>query len=110
MLKGITVGLHAKTMQGVDDFGAPVYSDAVIQVDDVLVGAPSGDEVVTELQLTGKRLAYTLGVPKGDTNNWEDTEVEFFNEKFRTYGKPTQGIEDMIPLRWNKKVKVERYD
>jgi hypothetical protein len=36
--------------------------------------------------------------------------VEFFGEKFRTIGAPTQGIEDMIPLSWNKKVKVVRYE
>ena len=27
----------------------------------------------------------------------------------RTFGGVTQGIEDMIPLPWNKKVKVEHY-
>ena len=57
----------------------------------------------------GKRLAYVLGIPKGDSNTWTDTEVEFFGEKFKTYGEPTQGIDHLIPLSWNKKVKVERY-
>ena len=35
--------------------------------------------------------------------------VEFFGQRFRTYGDVTEGIEAMIPLQWNKKVKVERY-
>ena len=36
--------------------------------------------------------------------------VAFFGQKFRAYGSVTQGMEAMIPLRWNKKVKVERYE
>ena len=35
--------------------------------------------------------------------------LEFFGQKFRSYGAVTQGIEALIPLYWNKKVKVERY-
>ncbi len=30
--------------------------------------------------------------------------------KWRSFGIPSQGIEDMIPLDWNKKVTVERYE
>ena len=47
--------------------------------------------------------------PKGDAHDWENATVEFFGKKFRTYGSVTHGIEDLIPLLWNKKVKVERY-
>jgi hypothetical protein len=65
--------------------------------------------VVAELNLSGKRLAYTLAIPKGDSNVWIDRTVEFFGKKFRTIGEPTQGIDALIPLAWNKKVKVERY-
>lgn len=35
--------------------------------------------------------------------------MEFFGRKWRTFGGVIQGIEDMLPLPWNKKVKVERY-
>lgn len=109
MIKGITIKLHIKTETGTDPFGAPIYNDATEDVENVLVGEPDAQAVANELQINGKRLAYTLAIPKGDTHNWEGTEVEFFGEKFRTYGE-TQGIEDMIPLSWNKKVKVERYE
>lgn len=36
--------------------------------------------------------------------------VEFFGRKWRTYGGVTEGIEELLPLAWNKKVKVERYE
>lgn len=108
-MRGVTVYLHVKTESGTDAFGAPIYVDEVIPVDNVLIGEPSSDQALQDLNLYGKRLAYVLAIPKGDDNVWTDTEVEFFGETFRTYGEPTQGIEDLIPLSWNKKVRVERY-
>lgn len=108
-MRGVTVYLHVKTESGLDAFGAPIYVDEVIPVDNVLIGEPSSDQALEDLNLYGKRLAYVLAIPKGDDNVWTDTEVEFFGETFRTYGEPTQGIEDLIPLSWNKKVRVERY-
>ena len=117
-LRGISIILYTKNKVGEDEFGAPVYEELPELVNDVLVGEPSGDVVVRyflhdvtdTLNLTGKRLAYTLAIPKGDTHEWRDRKVEFFGRKFRTFGEPVEGIEGMIPLRWNKKVKVERYE
>jgi len=36
--------------------------------------------------------------------------VDFFGERFRVIGKPTKGLEHLIPLRWNMKVRVERIE
>lgn len=109
MIHGITVRLYVKTKTGTDAFNAPVYTEEPVDVPGVLVGEPTADDIVNDLQLYGKRIAYTLGIPKGDTHDWDNVTVEFFGQKFCTYGGVTQGIEDMIPLAWNKKVKVERY-
>lgn len=109
-LKGITVTLTRVVSSTTDAFGAPVNTIETVSVDNVLVGEPTTDDVVNDLNLYGKRLAYTLAIPKGDANSWEDTTVSFFGETFKTYGSVTQGIEDLIPLEWNKKVKVERIE
>ena len=109
MIRGIDITLYEKTQTGKDAFGAPVYDETPVTVHNVLVGEPAAEDLVNELQLYGKRLAYTLALPKGDAHDWHDVTVEFFGQKFRTYGDVTQGIESMIPLAWNKKVKVERY-
>lgn len=110
MIAGMTIRLYDKVKTGEDDFGRPIYELVTIDVDDVLVGEPSSEEVIDTLDLTGKHLAYTLAIPKGDTNVWTDRIVEFFGGKFKTIGEPIQGIEANIPLRWHKKVKVERYE
>ena len=109
-LSGITIQLVDKRKTGVDAFGRPVYSEVIVDVDNVLVGEPSSEEVIDVLNVTGKHLAYTLAIPKGDTHIWTDREVRFFGERFKTIGKPTQGIDHLIPLEWNKKVKVELYE
>ena len=112
MLKGVTLQLVNLIEGDPDPFGQPTYTEEIIDVDDVLVGEPSTNEVTDALQLYGKKVAYTLAIPKGDTNAWIDTDVilpEPFAGRYRTIGYPTAGIEENIPLRWNKKVKVERY-
>ncbi len=110
MITGINVILHTKTQTGTDPLGAPIYAQTAETVQNVLVGEPTADDLINELQLYGKRLAYTLAIPKGDSHDWDDVEVEFFGKKFRTYGTAVQGIEHLVPLNWNKKVKVEAYE
>lgn len=108
-MQGITITLYNRTQTGTDEFNAPIYTETAEQIENVLVGEPSTDDITDTLTLYGKRLAYMLGIPKGDTHTWTDRTVEFFGERFRTIGEPTMGIEHLIPLSWNKKVKVERY-
>lgn len=108
-IKGIPILLYDRVETGKDPFGNPVYEEKPITVENVLVSPTSTDDMVNQLNITGKKAVYTLGIPKGDTHDWEDKEVEFFGQRFRTFGFTTQGIEGMIPLDWNKKVMVERY-
>lgn len=110
MIKGITVTLINKKEVGRDPFDQPIVKDIPIEVENVLVSPTSTDDIVNQLNIDGKKAVYTLAIPKGDTNNWEDAEVIFFDKRWRTFGIPTEGIEDLIPLDWNKKVMVERYE
>ncbi|MGI6349634.1 MAG: hypothetical protein ACOXZ0_06925 [Eubacteriales bacterium] len=109
-IRGITVTLINQNKTGEDPFGKPIYEDVEIPVHNVLVAPVSSDDAVNRLDLTGRKAVYTLAIPKGDENEWENQEVLFFNERWRVFGIPTQGIDDMIPLDWNKKVMVERYE
>lgn len=109
-IHGIPIELAVKVQTDTDSFNRPVYDTEWVTVDNVLIGQPSTEEVTDELNLSGKRLDYLLGIPKGDTHDWEDTQVRFWGQVYQTIGAPTQGIESMIPLSWNKKVKVMRYE
>ncbi|MDT2848764.1 hypothetical protein P7H60_06280 [Vagococcus carniphilus] len=109
-IKGIEVTLINKVETGKDSFKNPIFEDKPIVVENVLVAPTSSDDIVKQLDLTGKTAVYTLAIPKGDLNNWQDVEVLFFGQRWRTFGIPLEGIEKLIPLDWNKKVMVERYE
>ena len=111
-MRGITIQLVVKTQDGTDALNRPKFVDSIVEVDDVLVGEPSTEDIQNTISLYGRQAKYTLAIPKGDTNVWTDTEVYLpapFEGKYRTMGYPTAGIESLIPLRWNKKVLIEKY-
>lgn len=108
-IKGITVTLIEIKEKGRDDFGHPIFEEIETQVDNVLIALTSTDDVTSQMNLTGRKAEYTLAIPKGDTHDWENKEVLFFGKRWKTFGLPLEGIEEMIPLSWNKKVMVERY-
>ncbi len=109
-IRGISVILINHVKVGEDSFGIDVFEDRQIEVDNVLVGFPDTDDITNSLNLYGKKAVYTLAIPKTDTNSWEDSEVVFFGKRWRVFGNVLQGIESLIPLDWNKKVMVERYE
>lgn len=98
-----------KTVIGQDPFGQDIFHEKWVDVPGVLVGEPSTNEIITDINLYGKRLAYTLGIPKKDNHKWKDTKVKFWGYVFETYGLPTRGIDENIPMKWNEKVKVTYY-
>lgn len=110
MLKGITVVLYDKVQTGVDPFNQPIYEETEIEVENVLVAPSTTDDITTSTDLVGKKAVYTMAIPKGDTNDWEDKKVKFFGREWKVFGFTLQGIEENIPLSWNKKVMVERYE
>lgn len=110
-IKGITVTLYTRTQSGTDDFNRPVYTETAVNVDNVLVAPVSdADEVLDTLNLTGHEIIYQLAIPKGDAHTWTGCKVGFFGSLFNVIGEPVEGIEAMIPLSWNRKVKVERIE
>lgn len=114
-MKGISVTLYELTQTGTDDFGAPIYKETGVQVDDVLVGQPDTDDLTNSVQMYGKTIKYMLGIPKGDTHDWKDKKVSWTDaygtaHTVRTFGFPITGIEANIPTRWHMKVRCEDYE
>lgn len=109
-LKGITIKLIEKEKTGVDEFGHSLYEENECFVDDVLVAPEQASELVTDTNVNVSKTIYNLAIPKGDAHNWKNADVEFFGKKWHVVGLPIEGIEEMIPLKWNKKVTVELYE
>jgi len=110
MLKGRTVTLYERTEGTKDAFNRPSYTETAVTVENVLIAPVSSEDMISELNLTGKRAVYQLGIPKGDAHDWANARVNFFGEDWRVIGYPTEGQDELIPLSWNRKVTVERYN
>ena len=108
-MRGITVIIHPKVAKGKNSIGEAVfeYGDD-IAVENVLVAPSTSEEILDADNLYGKKTVYTLGIPKGDTNDWQDQWVSFFGLDWQTFGVPLEGIDSLVPTAWNKKVTVMR--
>lgn len=110
-MKGITIKLYKRTKTGTDALNHPIYSEVPVSVSNVLVAPVSSSEVLDTYNLTGRKAIYQLAIPKWDTNSWDvGCKVSFFGEDWRIIEIHQEGIESLIPLAWNKKVRVERYE
>lgn len=115
-LHGTTVTLYTEEQTGTNDFGAPTYKEVPVQVDNVLVGEPSTDDITTSTSLYGKTIQYMLAIPKGDTHDWVNKKVSWtdaygITHTVMTFGFPITGIESNIPVQlpWHMKVRCEAY-
>ena len=109
-MKTTTVTLYERTASTADAFNHQTYTETAVQVSGVLYAPSSAQEILDATNLYGKQAIYTLAIPKGDTHNWEDCRVTIDGEDYRVFGIPLEGMDANIPLAWNKKVTVERYE
>lgn len=115
-LQGTSVILYQDVETGTDPFGAPIIEEVPVQVDNVLIGEPSTDDITSSTQLYGKTIQYMMAIPKGDIHDWVDKKVEWVDaygntHSVKTFGFPITGIEANIPpqMPWHMKVRVEAY-
>lgn len=111
LIKGVSVVLHEKTATANrDERNRVIYDEHEVTIDNVLIAPSTEQEITDSLNLTGRKAVYTLAIPKGDSHRWTDSQVDFFGKSFRVIGSPVEGIESLLPLDWNKKVRVENYE
>ena len=115
-LSSISVILYDEIQIGTDNLGNPIYEVNPVEVENVLVGEPTSDEIVSSTQLFGKEIKYMLGIPKGDTHDWTNKKVTWTDaygvtHTVQTFGFPITGIEENIPkqLPWHMKVRCADY-
>lgn len=109
-LKGESITLYETTITGYDDFGAEIVEETATSIENVLITPTTQEDLIDELKLYGKKSIYTLSIPKGDQHDWENKVVEFWGKKYKVFGAIAQYQNNLVPLDWNKKVKVERYE
>lgn len=110
LLRGQNVKLYEKNEIGVDSFGMPVYEETESTVENVIISPTVAEDIVNEMQIYGKHSVYTLCIPKGDTHNWDNCEVVIWGKRYKQFGAITEYQDELVPLSWNKQVKVELYE
>lgn len=115
LLKGDTIQLYTLKGDDADEFGVPTGKYTYEDVENVLIGSPTEQEVAETVKLYGKKAVYTLAIPIGDTHDWSDRLVGFYGKIWHTIGYPIQYNENalsMLPkaIPWNTKVRVELYN
>lgn len=112
-MRGVAVTLKQKTQTGTDALGQPIYTTTNVVINDVLVGKPESSDVENALTMYGKRIAYTLAIPKGDTHVWYKSQVILpapWSNTFNVIGDVVETIDANTPTRWNRIVQLERID
>ena len=110
-MRGMTITLYDRVETGKDALNHPIYTETPVAVDNVLIAPSSVVEVLDPNNLNGRRGDYVMAIPKGDAHDWTSgKKVSFLGKDWRIIEMPEEGIEWLIPLAWNKKVRVERYE
>ncbi len=109
LIRGITVTLYEKTVAGTDAFNAPIYTETPVTVKNVLISPVSAEALTDAEQLYGRKAVCEISIPKENQNVWENSTVEFWGQKWRTFGFVQQYITENVPLDWDRKVRAERY-
>lgn len=110
MIKGIPVVLYEHVQTGIDEFNRAIMQEVATTIENVLVTPANSTDVIDTTNLSEDKTVYNLCIPKGDSHNWRNAKVEFFGSKWRTVGDSYEYIESLVPLDWNRKVTVERYE
>ena len=97
-------------MAGTDSLNNPIYAETPVEVKNVLVTPSDSNEITTSTTLESRKAIYELCIPKGDMHAWENSKVTIRGENFITFGMVREWIEENVPLAWNKKIKVARYE
>ena len=114
-MRGLTVTLYEQTENGTDPFGVSIIEETPVEVENVLVGEPTTDDIATSTALYQKVIRYMLGIPKGDAHDWVDKKVSWtdaygITHVCKTFGFPITGVEANIPGKWHMKVRCEDYE
>lgn len=108
--KGIKIKFIEQKQTGSNSLGEPIFSETEEIIENVLIAPTTADEALSSTDLAGRKEVYTLAIPKGDTHNWDYAVVEFFGKRYKACAPAMGGIDELVPLSWGKKVRVERYE
>lgn len=110
LLHGVPIQYVHRKKVSEDEWHQPIFGEEYETIDNVLVAPVSQMGIPEQEDLQKKKKQKMLGIPKGDNHDWKDCVVLIDGERYESVGFPEEGIEDLVPGPWHKKVKVQLYE
>lgn len=109
VLNQTTIQVKVRTQTGVDELNRPKYEDVWEDVPGCVVGSPSSEDIESEMNLSGKRIAYEIFLPNDDAHTWAGSEVKIKDRPFRVIGDVKESFVSFSHIPCNKLISVEAY-
>lgn len=104
--------VQVKTFEktGQDPFGAPILTERVEAVGNVLVQPGASADVVESNRPSGVNVRYTLQFPKTFTGDLEGAKVNVRGIWLDVVGRPDRFADNLCPTDWNMTVEAGTVD
>lgn len=110
MISGTDVTVTRRTVAGRDEMGEPEWTHESETVRNVLVGAPTTDDMDETNRMYGVTCDLVLHFPKTYTASLKGCTVGVYGGEYRVLGDPQPYMEANTPTPWNRPAKVVRAD
>lgn len=110
VLNQTTIQIKTRTQTGKDALNHPIYSETWEDVSGCVVGSPSSEDIESEMNLSGKRIAYEVLIPNDDTHTWAGSEVKINDKPYRVIGDVKESFVSFSHIPCNKLISVEAYE
>lgn len=105
-MKGETVKVKTFDATGTDPFGAPIVTEKVAIIENVLVQPGACADVVESNRPSGVSIKYTLYFPKTFDGDLEGAQVEVRGNWYDVVGRPDHFAAEVTPTDWWMVVEV----
>lgn len=110
VLNQTTIQIKTRTQTGVDDLNRPVHTEEWEDVSGCVVGSPSSEDIESEMNLSGKRIAYEIFLPNDDTHTYPGASVRINGKEYRVIGDVKESFVSFSHIPCNKLISVEAYE
>lgn len=110
VLNKTTIQIKTRTKAGIDALNRPVYAEAWEEVSGCVVGSPDSEDIESEMNLSGKRIAYEILLPKDDAHTWAGASVRIGSKVYRVIGDVKESFLNLPHIPCNKRISVEAYE
>lgn len=110
MIHGETVKVLRPSIADVDAYNVQIRKWSEEQVDNVLVGSPTPDNVATSADPQGLLVSMSLYFPRTYQGTLRDCKVIVRGTEYRVIGDPIALDGGLTPTSWNMQVNICRDD